>query len=306
MNGHVQFNWLRKIPVVILLVMLFASLSIADNLRLIREKSFPMKDWQGVYVNASGADVKVESWDKQEVYVKIFGNSRAESKMQFDIYQEDDAVKVIAKKRGSMFNWFGNNISVRIEIMTPKNYNPHIETSGGDISVKNLVGEFRLDTSGGDITLTNTNGKLKAETSGGDITLNTHKGNSVLSTSGGDIKCKETIGDLNAETSGGDINIDLTDGKLYAETSGGDITINYTGSNKGIDASTSGGSIHVKLPSNFAAKAHLETSGGEISNNFTNSKSERVRRSEVDAEFNGGGGMLKLETTGGDIIVDQK
>ena len=43
-----------------------------------------------------------------------------------------------------------------------------------------------------------------------------------------------------------------------------------------------------------------------IINNFSNSLSERVRRGEVDAEFNGGGELLKLETSGGDITVDQK
>ena len=306
MNNSIQYNFLKKMPVVILLIMVTTSLLFADNLKLIREKSFSMKDWQNVYVNASGADVKVESWDKQEVYVKIFANSRAESKMRFDIYQEGDVVRVIAKKRGSTFSWFGNNLSVRIEVMTPKNFNPHVETSGGDVNVKNLVGDFKLDTSGGDITLINTNGKLKAETSGGDITLNKHKGIMSLSTSGGDIKCEETNGDLHAETSGGNINIDLTDGKLLAETSGGDIAINYTGSNKGIEASTTGGDIRIKLPADFNAKVHLETSGGEISNSFSNSKSERARRSELDAEFNGGGGVLKLETTGGDIIVSQK
>lgn len=208
--------------------------------------------------------------------------------MNFDIYQDGEVVKVIAKKRGSFLNWFGNSLSVRIEVMTPKNYNTHVETSGGDISAANLTGGFKLDTSGGDITLSNTNGKLKVETSGGDITLNKHKG------------------DMNLSTSGGDIKIDLSDGRLFAETSGGDIIINYSGLNKGIKAETSGGDIHVKLPAAFKAKVHLETSGGEISNNFSNSKSERVKRGEVDAEFNGGGDILKLETTGGDIIVDQK
>jgi len=64
--------------------------------------------------------------------------------------------------------------------------------------------------------------------------------------------------------------------------------------------------VHVKLPANFKAKAHLETSGGEITNNFSNAKAMRVSRGKVDAEFNGGGEILKLETTGGDIIVDQK
>jgi hypothetical protein len=60
------------------------------------------------------------------------------------------------------------------------------------------------------------------------------------------------------------------------------------------------------VPSNLKAKVHLETSGGQISNNFGNSKSERVKRSEVDAVYNEGGPVLRLETSGGDIIVDQK
>ena len=306
MNRIFEFTLAKGIITVLFLIGITSSLSFADELRPIREKSFQMKDWQNVYVNASGADVKVESWDKQEVYVKIFANRRAEEKMKFDVHQEGEVVKVIVKRKGSFFNWFGGGLNVRIEIMIPKNYNTHIETSGGDIRVSNLSGGFKLDTSGGDIILNNTDGKVKAETSGGEITLNKHKGAMDLSTSGGDIICKAGSGDLRAETSGGDIKIDLSDGKLIAETSGGDITIHYSGLNKGIRAETSGGDIQIKLPANFKAKVHLETSGGGITNNFSNSLSERVRRGEVDAEFNGGGELLKLETSGGDITVDQK
>ena len=296
----------KRFLLIFVLMILGASLSSAEELKLIREKSFSAKDWDNVYVKASGADVKIESWDKQETYVKIFGNRRAEEKLDIRIEQDDNTVRVIAKKRGSFFNWFGSNISVRIEVKVPKNQNAHVETSGGDINVANISGVFKLDTSGGDIFLNNTNGKLKAETSGGDINLSTHKGEMFLSTSGGDIICKETDGNLNAETSGGDIELYSSDGKISAETSGGDVIIDYTGINKGISAETSGGSVRVKLPSEFKAKVHLETSGGEITNNFKNVKTMHVARSEMDAEFNGGGEMLKLETTGGDVVVDQK
>ena len=296
----------KRFLLMFVLMILGASLSSAEELKLLREKSFSAKDWDNVYVNASGADVKVESWDKQETYVKIFGNRRAEEKLDLSIEQDGNTVRVLAKKKGSFFNWFGSNISVRIEVRVPKNQNTHVETSGGDIYEANINGVFKLDTSGGDITLKNTNGKLKAETSGGDINLSTHNGEMFLSTSGGDIDCKETNGDLKAETSGGDIKLYTADGKIKAETSGGDIIIDYTGVNKGIDAETSGGDIHVKLPSNLKAKVHLETTGGDITNNFNNAKTMRVARSEMDAEFNGGGEMLKLETTGGDVVVDQK
>lgn len=301
-----DMNLFNKISLIFFLIIIGVTSSFAGDLKLIKEKSFQVRDWENVYVNASGADVKVESWDKQEVYVKIFCNSRAAEKMTFNIDQSDKVVKVIAKKKGSFLNWFWGNISVRIEIMTPKNYNAHVETSGGDISVANITGGFKLDTSGGDVKLNNTNGKLSVETSGGDINVTKHKGETTLSTSGGDIICNGVIGDLHAETSGGDVSVDVNDGKVFAETSGGDITIAYTGLNKGIEAETSGGDIHAKLPSNFAAKVHLETSGGDVSCNFSNSKSNHVSHGTLDADFNGGGAPLKLETTGGDVVVDQK
>ncbi|PKL82938.1 MAG: hypothetical protein CVV24_07555 [Ignavibacteriae bacterium HGW-Ignavibacteriae-3] len=283
-----------------------SSVLLADELKLVREKTFQVKEWHNVYVDASGADVKVESWDKEEVYVKVFANRRAVEKMKFDVYQTGEVVKVLAKRKGSIFNWFGGSLNVKIEIMTPRNFNPQVETSGGDIRVANLTGGFKLETSGGDITLINTNGKLTTETSGGDISINNHKGDMYLSTSGGDIVLKETEGNIKAETSGGDIKIDANDGKVFAETSGGSIIINYSGVNKGINASTSGGDIYLKIPSSFKAKVHLETSGGRVSNNFKNSRTDRVKRSLVDAQYNGGGEMLRLETSGGDITVDEK
>jgi len=265
-----------------------SSVLLADELKLVREKTFQVKEWHNVYVDASGADVKVESWDKEEVYVKVFANRRAVEKMKFDVYQTGEVVKVLAKRKGSIFNWFGGSLNVKIEIMTPRNFNPQVETSGGDIRVANLTGGFKL------------------ETSGGDISINNHKGDMYLSTSGGDIVLKETEGNIKAETSGGDIKIDANDGKVFAETSGGSIIINYSGVNKGINASTSGGDIYLKIPSSFKAKVHLETSGGRVSNNFKNSRTDRVKRSLVDAQYNGGGEMLRLETSGGDITVDEK
>ena len=306
MYRSIDHSIIKKFLLVFILLILGVSLSSAEELKLLREKSFSAKDWDNVYVNASGADVRIDSWDKQETYVKIFGNRRAAEKLELSIEQDGNTVRVLAKKKGSFFNWFGSNISVKIEIKVPKNQNTHVETSGGDINIANINGVYKLDTSGGDIKLNNTNGKLKAETSGGDINLFTHKGDMILSTSGGDIVCKGTNGDLKAETSGGDIELNTADGRISAETSGGDITIDYSGVNKGIEAETSGGDIHVKLPADLKAKVHLETTGGDITNNFDNAKTRRVTRSEMDAEFNGGGEMLKLETSGGDVVVNQK
>ena len=133
-------------------VLLLGATSIfASSLRLIKERSIQTKAGENLYVEASGADVKIDSWDKDEAYIKIFGNSRAEEKMHFEIEKVDDGIRVIAKKKGSSwFNWFGGgSYSVRIEVKLPANYNTDVNTSGGDINISNISGENDLNTSGG-------------------------------------------------------------------------------------------------------------------------------------------------------------
>lgn len=309
MDVLTENNMFKKLILILALSILASSFSFGKELKTIKEMTFQVKDWENLYVNADGADIIVGGWDKQEVYVKVSGNRRAEEHLNLKIDKENSSVVVVAKLRNShsFFNWFGNNnMSLRIEVMVPKKYNADLETSGGNLKVSDITGGFKLNTSGGNITLDNNNGKLHAETSGGNIKLTNHKGEMDISTSGGNIHCNGLIGDLKAETSGGNVDIQLTDGKLFTETSGGNIYIDYTGVNKGLEAETSGGTIKVKLPSDFKAKAHLETGGGTVRNHFSNVKDFKVTESEVDCELNGGGNVLRLESSGGDVVVEQK
>jgi len=299
----------KKMFLILVISFAASSISFGRELKTIQEKTFSVKDWENLYVNADGADIVVGSWDRQEVYVKVLGNQKAEEHLKLKIEKENSSVVVVAKLRNShsFFNWFNNNnMSLRIEVTVPRKYNADLETSGGNLKLSDLTGGFKLNTSGGNINLYNNIGKLHAETSGGNIKLTNHKGEMDISTSGGNIDCRAVNGDLKAETSGGNVDIELTNGKLYTETSGGNIYIDYTGTNKGLEASTSGGTVKVKLPSDFKAKAHLETGGGAVRNHFTNVKDFKVTESEVDCELNGGGNTLRLESSGGDVVVEQK
>jgi hypothetical protein len=132
-----------------LLVVISNSSILAEELKLIKEKSITANPGEKLYVEASGANIKVEGWDKNEVYVKIFGNKRAAEKMEFKIDQLSEGVRVEAKRKSSwLFNW-GGGYSVRIEVMVPQQYNNFLETSGGNINLKNVDGKMIVETSGG-------------------------------------------------------------------------------------------------------------------------------------------------------------
>ena len=199
------------------------------DLKTLHEKTFPISQGKDLKMDVSGGDIMITGWDKNEVYIKVLGNEKAADKIEFEFNADEDLVEVIAKKEGSVFNWFGSGIALRFEVKIPHKFNNKVNTSGGDIKISDITGKNTFKTSGGDLWIKNTNGDLKASTSGGDINLDDNKGNISVSTSGGDIMAKSFDGDLNASTSGGDIKLKGTNSKIDAETSGGDIHLEYLG-----------------------------------------------------------------------------
>ncbi len=272
-------------------------------LKLSRKKLLTYPEGKLLKLDASSGDVTIKTWDKPEVYIKILGNSKAEKKVDFSFNQTDDLVEVIADHHGSFFNWFGNGIRMKFEITLPSDFNTKIKTSGGDINLAGISGEQNIKTSGGDVAIDNVNGNLNISTSGGDITTSNIKGTSDLNTSGGDIKSTNFTGNISVSTSGGSINLDGMDSKIYANTSGGDIDVNYKGENKGIELSTSGGSITIKLPEDFSASAKLSTSGGSITCSLKTNNIAKITSSKFEADLNNGGNELIAKTSGGDIEV---
>lgn len=269
-------NYIPK-SVVLIAVLLIANISALssipdfryDDLKLIKEKTFPTTEGKTVHVKVSGGDVFLSSWDKNEVYVKILGNENAEEKLEFDLNSTDDGVEIISRKKNSGMNWF-HNIQVKVEVIVPQKYNSDINTSGGDISYNGINGIAKLNTSGGDVEGENFGGNLDISTSGGDISLN-----------------------------GSDTEID-------ARTSGGDIELNYSGTNMGIDLSTSGGDITVKLPDDFNASIELSTSGGDVSCSHKMNNVTKMSHSKLIADLNSGGKKLSAHTSGGDVEVLSK
>lgn len=214
------------------------------------------------------------------------------------------------------------------------------KTSGGDIKIGSSDGEVTVRTSGGDIEIDQAGGNTEAITSGGDIRIGHTTGEVTAKTSGGDITIERADGEVDVHTSGGDVTIDSAEGRLNAGTSGGDITIaNATGG--GLTAKTSGGDIEAGLTATVSALEEdwlLQSSGGELtisipedlqasleaeiqigSSWFGRDKEYRIdsdfdldeqddggrngRTIRATGEINGGGHLIRLKTSDGDIRI---
>lgn len=211
---------------------------------------------------------------------------------------------------------FKQNMSVGFRVQTPTHTACDVSTSGGNLSIADLLGDQLLETSGGNVHLKNIKGVLNAHTSGGNIQLEGLTGPTKVSTSGGNIDAKALEGDLKAETSGGNIRLENHNGKTEVSTSGGNIHLeNLSGS---VSAQTSGGNVRVKsvrLSQNLFLETdggmidcelpqglglNLELSGSDIRADLSNFQGEKSPE-RVSGQMNGGGIPVRMNCPGGTL-----
>lgn len=183
--------------------------------------------------------------------------------------------------------------------------NIHIDSAGGKVIANsgggNLwVGDARvmsLQTAGGWIQVSKCQGQVKAETGGGSIELRDIFGEAQVESGGGGIKIGPIRGGLRAETGSGPIVATLAGGKNFTdsrlETTVGDITV-YVPDGLGV-----------------TVRANVDAARGMgIRSDFplTISGSSNVGPREAYAEgsINGGGPVLHLHTSTGNIAILHK
>ncbi len=163
-----------------------------------------------------------------------------------------------------LFNGFGSpDIQYKVEL--PAQSSANLRTSGGSISVAGLGGDVEARTSGGSLHLVRIGGWVDGSTSGGSVSLEDSRGKATLHTSGGNI---EVEGALNA-----------------------------------VDAATSGGNIRVGLAPGKGFEVDARTSGGSVSCDFPVARYGEHRESELHGSLAGGGPLIHLRTSGGNIHV---
>lgn len=281
------------------------------------EKTFTVQPGGTLKVQTSGGDIKVLTGTGNAVMVTASERIDTDSESKADellkdldlsIEQQGDNVTAIAKydRRGGWHFGSWPPVSVSFTVVVPGHYNVDLNTSGGDIHLESINGHARLRTSGGDLKLDRVDGEVDGGTSGGNITLREGTASVKLTTSGGDIHVDRAGGEAELSTSGGDIKIKSVQGRLTASTSGGDIHASIEGTLKGdCKLTTSGGEVVVSVDKNAAFDLKAHTSGGDVDAAGITIAIEKggLRRSSLAGKVNGGGPLLYLGSSGGDIRI---
>jgi len=187
------------------------------------------------------------------------------------------------------------------------------ESGGGNVVLVSGAQGASLQTGGGSIHVDKCTGEVKAETSGGSIDLGEVGGGASMETGGGSLKLTSATGLVKAQTGGGSIEL-YGIPAAHVETGAGTITAKFIASSTASDSQleTGVGDITVYLaPSmHVTLRASIEAaSGHRITSDFPDFKvsSEggqwEPKLISAEGSLNGGGPVLKIRTTMGNIYI---
>jgi DUF4097 and DUF4098 domain-containing protein YvlB len=186
------------------------------------------------------------------------------------------------------------------------------ESGGGSVIVLSGSQGAILETGGGSIHLEKCDGHVKASTGGGNIDLGDVNGPVEMDTGGGSIRLASAKGPVRAETGGGSIELDAVP-SARAETGGGGIIAKFVAGNGDRTDShleTSAGDITVYLAPDvhISVRASIEVANGhQIRSDFQEIRVTAEggdygpKTYTAEGNLNGGGPVLKVRTTTGDI-----
>jgi DUF4097 and DUF4098 domain-containing protein YvlB len=252
------------------------------------DRTFTVAPGGSLIVDSDSASVHVSGGDTNQVTVHMSARGSDEdlANMKLDAFQKDNGVTVTMRRaeKHSWFNWSSWNGDGQIVVTVPRHYEIKVHTGGGSIELADTVGAADLDTSGGNITAKNVNGNVEARTSGGGITADTIRG------------------DVDADTSGGGVRLLNIDGKIRGHSSGGSVRVSLVGINRGISATTSGGSVEVIVPRTSTGNVDATTSGGGITSELPIAATV-LKDGHLEGPLNGGGAPIEAHTSGGGISL---
>jgi len=267
------------------------------------ERTFAVTPGGVLYLNADIGNISISTSDSEAVLITVYMHGTEDDLRRFNVNfdQDGNSIRIKMRQKQPRFRFFEiNSADILFDVKVPKEFNLELQTAGGNIGINGVRGKIKGETSGGNIELSDIESNLRMSTSGGNVSIKNSSGDFKLETSGGNMYCKDVVGRIFMETSGGNIDIKDVDGNLHASTSGGNIYARLK-SNKGIDLSTSGGNITVDLPRSVSANVKAEASGGDVSCELE--FSGKIKDGRMNGKINGGGEMIRLETSGGDIII---
>jgi hypothetical protein len=269
-----------------------------EEIAKVEERSFDFTAGGRIQVIGDAGFIRVESWDKNEVYLRYTkrawdSNRRSAEKRLEDLQVEinDEPGQLSIRQMPGFeehnFNFFDlfdpdrwghsrHASRIEFELKVPRQCHLILESDEGDITVRQIEGEVNVNSDEGNIDLENlSRGEVTAATDAGEIDCRNFQLEDYrlqLSADEGKVRASEiTARSIWAETDEGDVvllRINAGGGKLNCDE--GDIELETARFDEGAwSLTTDEGDVELFLPANADTEISLESDKGSIRSDFT-------------------------------------
>jgi hypothetical protein len=181
----------------------------------------------------------------------------------------------------------------RVTVETPAQLTLQAKTSDGNVNASGLQGDLSLTTGDGNVDLDHVSGNLRIRSGDGRVTVTDASGAIDAHTSDGNLSVDGLFHALALHTSDGRLDLSLREGTKLAEAS---------------SIQSSDGSVTLRVPASFAADLDVHTSDGHLDCALPLAmdqyQSGRGDGSKVRGKLNGGGPLLTIKTSDGNVRIE--
>lgn len=245
---------------------------------------------EGGYFSVSNVngDIRLESWDKDEVDIEVRESGRGGDEIEIEILVESDRIEIITRYPR---RWNNRNRSrAHYVIKVPRKLEINARTVNGHVEVSGIDGRVEAKSTNGDVLVSKIIGEIRASTTNGNIEI------------------IDVTGDIIAGTVNQSIEIrDVVSSRIRATTTNGSIRAEFVVDENGVyDYRTTNGSITVYIPDDSKVDVEIRCRSRQLRSDFDffdNDRRERNRWSmrTYSGEINGGGASLSARTTNGKV-----
>jgi DUF4097 and DUF4098 domain-containing protein YvlB len=253
-----------------------------------------------VTVSASGGDIAVTGWARDQVHVRAVSD---DDNIRMDASSSRMTLDISGSHRGG---------DTRFEISVPYGVRVTATTRSGEISIHGTRGQIEAHAQDGGVQVEDVASRLEIKTFSGDVTATNVSGDVNIGTISGGVRATDIRGGVDVQTVSGDIDLrNVTSKAVRAKTTSGEVGFEGAIDPSGrYDLSAHSGDIRLHIPRDASAQLTVSTWSGGINSEFPITLKPGahgigvVNSKRFTFEIGGGAAHIAAETFSGDVTID--
>jgi lia operon protein LiaG len=288
----------------------FGAIFGGSNVNISEKEDLDMSGVKALWVECASADIHFVEADKSSVTLNGIVLSPLQQKPHLTVSKQGETLNIKVEQDIFTFSLY-SNLKLTVYLPGDNSLDAKVVCSSGDIDMSGMqFGDLTVSRSSGNLKIENCKAvMLDSDASTGDTFITSssissidtfcHSGNTTIKNTAGSVKVRSTSGDIDVVGAEGAIDIGCTTGDISLDMAGrniGPVTVNMTS-----------GDLRFFVPKDAAFDLKANVTSGDITSDLPVTVSGALPDSfvgeSISGSCNGGGKMVSLSSTAGDISI---